>query len=239
MSSRLDRHDYELNKNNSRVVRNQELYQKIYEENSYFSNIEKPTNIERTNEIDIEKVRELLKSRENYRKEIKMRELNIIKPKEEEITEVEHTEEKNYDINDYLNKAASERDVEPYHKLDVEVTTVASDDETEEVIEKDDKTSIDALRNMGNTELSLNMFDNLADDSDESVYEEETDEEETKSSIEEIENTGDNTFFTDSIKIHLSDQENEEEEGTSIVVKIVMIILVIVIIALVAFLLFM
>lgn len=118
MISRIDKYDYDNNETNSRVARNQELYKRIYEDDSYLKAEEKPS--EYTQEINIEKVKELLKGRENYRKEMLMREYNIIKDKKEE-EPIEETEEvKKYDINEYLNKAVSEKEYQPYHKINPE-----------------------------------------------------------------------------------------------------------------------
>ena len=210
MVSRTDRYDYDNNETNSRVARNQELYKRIYEDDSYLKTEEKPS--EYTQEINIEKVKELLKGRENYRKEMLMREYNIIKDKKEE----------------------------------------ESTEETEE-------TPASNLENMGNTELSLDMFEDLADkgktveitttnikleltdeDEDEEENAEEEIEEETEDSEEEEdeEETEDDEFFTQSLKKQLNDSE-EVEEGSSKLIKIIIVILVLIIIGLVAFLILM
>ena len=247
MASRLDRHDYETETNNSRVARNQELYRNLYDEDSYMQT-ENNQSLERTTEIDIEKVRELLRGREIYRKEMKMREYNILKPEEKVLDEEIEPEEKKYDINEYLNKASNEKEFQPYHKLDIE--HVASVEESETEAETDeDKTSVDVLEKMGNTELSLDMFGDLSEDeADDDDYEndedsEESEDEELENDEEKIEDERDvdDTFFTKSIKIHLSDNADDEEEetnGSSLFVKIIMGILIVIIIVLVAFLLF-
>jgi len=256
MASRLDRHDYDTEPSNSRVAKNQELYRKLYDEDSYIQAENNPP-LERTTEIDIEKVRELLRGREIYRKEMKMREYNILKPEAETTTEEVEPEEKKYDINEYLNKASNEKEYQPYHKLDIE--HVAAVEEIEkEYDEAEDEPSLDALEKMGNTELSLDMFGDLSGDSEDN--EELDDEEFENDEIEDDENSDeledeeveseeetdderdvDDTFFTGSIKIHLADNDDDEEEeseGSSLFVKIIMVILIIIIIVLVAFLLF-
>ena len=247
MVSRTDRYDYDNNETNSRVARNQELYKRIYEDDSYLKTEEKPS--EYTQEINIEKVKELLKGRENYRKEMLMREYNIIKDKKEE-EPIEETEEvKKYDINEYLNKAASEKEYQPYHKINPE----------EESTEETEETPASNLENMGNTELSLDMFEDLADkgktveitttnikleltdeDEDEEENDEEEIEEETEDSEEDEdeEETEDDEFFTQSLKKQLNDSE-EVEEGSSKLIKIIIVILVLIIIGLVAFLILM
>lgn len=252
MVSRTDRYDYDNNETNSRVARNQELYKRIYEDDSYLKTEEKPS--EYTQEINIEKVKELLKGRENYRKEMLMREYNIIKDKKEE-EPIEETEEvKKYDINEYLNKAASEKEYQPYHKINLETLK-----KEEESTEETEETPASNLENMGNTELSLDMFEDLADkgktveitttnikleltdeDEDEEENDEEEIEEETEDSEEDEdeEETEDDEFFTQSLKKQLNDSE-EVEEGSSKLIKIIIVILVLIIIGLVAFLILM
>lgn len=250
MVSRTDRYDYDNNETNSRVARNQELYKRIYEDDSYLKTEEKPS--EYTQEINIEKVKELLKGRENYRKEMLMREYNIIKDKKEE-EPIEETEEvKKYDINEYLNKAVSEKEYQPYHKINPETLK-----KEEEPTEETEETPASSLENMGNTELSLDMFGDLADkgktveitttnikleltdeDEDEEENAEEEIEEETEDSEEDEEETEDDEFFTQSLKKQLNDSE-EVEEGSSKLIKIIIVILVLIIIGLVAFLILM
>ena len=110
MTTRSERYQNEYDASKSRVARNQELYEQIYASDSYFQNDDKPLSMERTNEIDIEKVKELLKGREIYRREMKLREINMgSSPSISSKVEEDKVEEKDYDINAYLDKAASER----------------------------------------------------------------------------------------------------------------------------------
>lgn len=106
MASRMDRY-YEKPRNpRARSARNEELYKKIQDMDSY-SNIEAIETIAKTNEIDITKVREMIKNRENYKKEKQYRNVfNIEQEKNNEVQVKEFfEEEKNYDIMDVLNKA--------------------------------------------------------------------------------------------------------------------------------------
>ena len=171
-----------------------------------------------------------------------MREYNIIKDKKEE-EPIEETEEvKKYDINEYLNKAVSEKEYQPYHKINPETLK-----KEEEPTEETEETPASNLENMGNTELSLDMFEDLADKgktveitttniklelTDEDEDEEENDEEEIE------EETEDDEFFTQSLNKQLNDSE-EVEEGSSKLIKIIIVILVLIIIGLVAFLILM
>ena len=238
MTTRSERYLYEQDETKSRVARNQKLYDSIYEEDSYFQEVEKPSVIERTNEIDIDKVKELLKGREVYRRELKMRELNMLNSDgEAPVKKEEDEEEKSYDINAYLDKATSERNVDDYHKINPEILKRLEVEDEEEPI---DEPNVEALKEMGTTELSLNMFGDLTDEksddeSDEDEEEDESeDEEETTELVATITKT--NTFFTDSVKLTEEDEDDEEEdEGSSPVVKIIMALLILIIIALVVF----
>ena len=237
MTTRSERYRFEPDNSKSRVVKNKELYEQIYSTDSYFQNDEKTPSIEQTNEVDLEKIKELLKGREIYRREMKMRELNMIKPSEDEVQPIEENiEEKKYDINAYLDKASSERVVEPYHKIDPEIL-VQPIEEKEEVEEP----SLEELHEMGTTALSLDMFSDLTDSDDTEEVDEEDNIEEDASDDEELVATITKTeaFFTDSVKLNLDDSEEDEEEKSSPLIKIIMILLVLVVIALVVFLIFM
>ena len=240
MTTRSERYEFEQDASKSRVARNQELYEQIYASDSYFQNDDKPSNIERTNEIDIEKVKELLKGREIYRREMKMREINMGNPENtDEEVQKDDLEEKNYDINAYLDKASSDRVVEPYHKIDPEILA-----EPEEEEEKKEEPSLEELKEMGTTALSLEMFSDLSstselEDTDEYEEDEEEEEESTSELVATITET--NAFFTDSVKLAIDDDEEDEddEEKASPVLKIVMILLILIIVGLVVYLILM
>ena len=233
MVTRSDKYRFEQDETKSRVAKNQELYEKIYDSDSYFDGDEKTSTLEGTNEIDIEKVKELLKGREIYRREMKLKELNMAKPSLEPTEEEEKIEEKNYDINAYLNKASSERVVEPYHKIDPE-NLKEPDVSLEEEKEEEEEPSLEELKEMGTTALSLDMFSDLNETT-------EFDKVDDKATADEVVATlsKTDTFFTDSVKLNLDEEDDDDDEKTSPVVKVVMTLLVLVIIALVVFLLFM
>ena len=233
MATRSERYRYEQDESKSRVARNRELYEQIYANDSYFQNDES-TPIEHTNEINIEKVKELLKGREIYRREMKMRELNMLKPEKEDVSAVESdSPEKSYDINTYLTKASSERTAEPYHKISPE-NLKEPDIELEE--EKTVEPSLEELHEMGTTALSLDMFNDLSSTSELDNTLDEEDDEELVATITQTE-----AFFTDSVKLNLTDDEEDDEENekTSTSVKIIVALLILIIIALVVFLILM
>lgn len=114
MASRMERYA----NNEERSLKNEDLYKQMQDAASYTS-IEGIASFDKTNEVDITRVKEMLKNRENYQQEKKYRQ--ILKPTEENIVSVvpEDIEEKNYDIRDVLTKAKDERndDANKYRRL--------------------------------------------------------------------------------------------------------------------------
>lgn len=98
MASRMDRYSKTelMNTATARSDRNKSLYKKIEDLDSY-TNIAGVATIENKNEIDIEKVKEMLKTRESSKNDF------YEKAKEEEEI-IEEEEIRNYDINDLLSK---------------------------------------------------------------------------------------------------------------------------------------
>jgi len=107
MASRMDRYEKKefINDNSGRSERNKSLYKQIEDLDSY-TNIAGVAAIENKNSIDIEKVRQLLKSREEISKENKE---NINFEIDDNVIE---EEKRNYDINDLLLKAKESGDIE-------------------------------------------------------------------------------------------------------------------------------
>ena len=100
MASRMDRYY----KTEERSKKNASLYQEIGELGSY-SNIEGVVNIEKTNEINIQQIKKMLQSREEYQKNRGYKEFVRTRETEEEETTPVEEEEKNYDLKDILSKA--------------------------------------------------------------------------------------------------------------------------------------
>ncbi|MDO4963035.1 MAG: hypothetical protein Q4E75_02945 [bacterium] len=104
MASRMDKYYNDDSSKKVRSSRNQSLYDQIKNLENY-TNIEGVATIEKTNEIDISKVQELVKNRENYNKQKKYR--SIINKPESKIENIPVSEEENtktYDIKDILSK---------------------------------------------------------------------------------------------------------------------------------------
>ena len=102
--SRMDRY-YKVEENSKRrTSQNQDLYQKIYDMGEY-SNIEGIATINKSNEVDITKVKNMLKNREEYQRQKDLRfNTNRIEPETIETYEYEEYD-RVYDIRDILEKS--------------------------------------------------------------------------------------------------------------------------------------
>ena len=101
MASRMEKYHSNASNVGKRSVRNEGLYKDIYE-NKEYSNIENIAVMEKTNEISLDQIKELLKERENIKK--RNREVK----RETPMVYKAPLEERNYDIRDILNKAKDE-----------------------------------------------------------------------------------------------------------------------------------
>lgn len=167
MPSRMDRYynNTESSKN-SRSRRNTSLYDSIYDGVEY-SNVEGITTIEKKNEIDLDKIRELLKEHESS----KTTDRPIIKRQVERVSYEEPEEEKNYDIMDVLNRAKDEivddnksrslknTQYNILKNINIKETTEENEDSLKELIHTITNTSV--LNKLGDKDLSLNLLDDL------------------------------------------------------------------------------
>lgn len=110
MASRMDRYSKSeiVGITSGRSDRNKSLYKQIEDLDSY-TNIAGVATIENKNSIDIEKVRELIKGKENKKEKQKIKEIEVKDDEEEEI--------RNYDIKDLLSKAKNLSDENKYRSL--------------------------------------------------------------------------------------------------------------------------
>lgn len=241
MASRMERY-YNNRESKRRIVRNESLYQTIYDDETY-SNIEGVVATPKANEIDIDKIKELIASREREKNQTRKVER---RPLELEPMEESEEEEKNYDIRDILVKAKDSREnpeeehrslknteynilknikINNKHDLDQE-------DELKELINTITSTSM--LNKMSDNELSLNMFDDLKETTVmktpaiQAVLEDKKEE--------ELHNTSemDNSFFTSSLGFKEKDFEQLQDLNKSIkknnkIMKVILIILFVII----------
>lgn len=167
--SRMDRYNKE-NKTNLRSNKNQELYKNIYELGEY-SNIEGIATIDKSNEVDITKVKNMLKNRENYQQQKEIRELS---KKEVEAPKYDFYDidenDKVYDIRDILTKAKVNKPTEENKSLDnvnFEILKELKDkhdheEEKENVHEVlDEISNTSKLNKLSDSDLGLDMFSDL------------------------------------------------------------------------------
>lgn len=182
MHSRMERYyqstEPEETEPTKRSRLNEDLYNKIYDDVEY-SNIEGIAQIEKTNEIDISRIKEMLKNRESYRKEREFSQ--IVKRPEPIVEEAPQVEEdKNYDIRDIMTKAKDERSDEYDHhslkntqynilkginlKDHIDNYIGESDENLKELINTITNTSL--LNKLGDRDLSLNLLNDLKSNGD-------------------------------------------------------------------------
>ena len=242
MASRMERY-YKTQESRKRSIRNESLYQTIYEDETY-SNIEGVVATPKANEIDIEKIKELIASRErekNQTRKLERRPL-LLEPEEESVGE----EEKNYDIRDILVKAKDSREnSEDEHRSiknteynilkNIKINNKHDLDQEEELKELINTiTSTSLLNKMSDNELSLNLFDDLK--SDTTIVKPSAIQSLLDENQEKLHNTSemDNSFFTSSLGFKERDFEQLQDLNKSIkknnkIMKVILIILFVVI----------
>lgn len=215
MASRMDRY-YEKPRNpRARSARNESLYKQIQDLDTY-SNIEAVATIAKTNEIDITKVKEMIKNRENYKKTKQYRDaLNVEKEeKKEENPKKYFEQEKNYDIMEVLNKARDSHEEDNTNRS-LKNTTY---DVLKELNLRNNKyeDSEEELKDLINTitsknDTSIGLFDDLTSDtmvgeasSIHKILEEEKRQQEKIESTSEM----DKSFFTSAATFSEKDFED-------------------------------
>lgn len=259
MASRMEKYYKTFESTNKRSQKNQDLYNEIYEAPSY-SNIEAVATLEHTNEIDITKIKNMLKNREDYKRQKEYREIvNPLKEKEEIKIDHQIEEIKPYDIKEELEKIkAEETEDDKYRSLgntnynilkELKIKNNVKDEEEDlkELINTITSTSL--LNKLDNEELSLNMFDDLASSGNTIVSENNTVEallEEAKALEKRKEETDtstlDNSFFTSSLAFDKSDFEDSidtsKKNKVSLKIKITVAAIFFIISAIVIFLIY-
>lgn len=115
MASRMDRYKNQEPVRLGRSEKNQSLYEQIASLDSY-TNIEGVATIEKTNEIDISKVKEMLKNRENFKKQKEIERIskkdNLSLEEKDDVENIIKEEKRNYDINDILKQLKQNDNIE-------------------------------------------------------------------------------------------------------------------------------
>lgn len=222
--NRMDRYYKSEEKTVKRTNKNQDLYDKIYEAGEY-SNIEGIATIDKSNEVDITKVKNMLKNREEYQRQ---KEINNFKLTKEEVPSYETFEiddEKVYDIRDILEKAKINKPEEEYKSLDninfeiikelKEKNTKKDEEELKEMIDTISQTS--QLNKLSNQELGLDIFDDLKSNNNTIIEDKDSIREILEAAKKndeknEITNVGiDKSFFTSSLNFGKKDFEEIQE----------------------------
>lgn len=223
--SRMDRYNQDSNINR-RSNKNQDLYKNIYELGEY-SNIEGIATIDKSNEVDISKVKNMLKNREEYQKQ---KAIKNIEKKEIEVPTYEvyeHDEERIYDIRDILDKAKVNNPThDEYQSLDninFEILKELKEkhkkefekEEVQEVLDNISNTS--KLNKLSDNELGLDMFSDLQSQ-DNTVIQDKTAVRALLNEAKQIEkentdtNVGlDKSFYTSSLNFGKDDFEQIKE----------------------------
>ena len=252
MASRMDRYSSDKIINGGRSNKNKSLYEQIKEMDTY-SNIEGVATIEKTNEIDISKVKEFINNRENYKKQKQLNSIMNVKEEKEEIkNEILDEEERDYNLNELLLKVKENNDISnKYRSL--------NDEQYEELkklnkkkskkfdIEKEEEelkalintiTTTKALKNLDNPD-DVGLLDDLkantmvgSADSIKKIIEEEKTNELEDYNTEKIEM--DKSFYTSSFGFtakdfdDLKDMNQKIKKGNKSIITLLMILILII-----------
>lgn len=236
MASRMERYKDKVTRT-SRSSRNKNLYNRIYSYDRY-SNIEGIASIDKTNEIDIEKVKQMIETRENYKQERQHRkyinndyeDLSVIKSHYKEDTD------RSYDIMDVLKNAKEKK--EPDNKERVLNNTnydvlknlnLKSKTDPNDYKEEDLKELIETISNtsmLNRADDDINMFQDLVSD-DTKVG----DVKDLKEFTSLNEKTMDDSFFTGGLKLKKADFIGDDKKTSSALKVIFMTIFILAVIA--------
>ena len=183
MASRMERYN-KYHKTGGRSQKNEELYRAIYERDDNY-NIEGVARLDKTNEIDIAKIKELLENRKENKK--RKRYEDLLKEPETEVMRIEDEEDEdndltNYDIRNILSKAKEDKSEEiknDYHSLNNTQYNILKNLKLKDKVNTDDYidgedpeikklintiTSTSKLSSLNDKELSLDLLSDLKSD---------------------------------------------------------------------------
>ena len=245
MKSRMEKY-YDSNETPKRTEKNYDIYDNIY------SNKEEPasnmTVLDNANEIDINKIKDMIYNREDYKKISKYQDLlnKEQKSTREEIHSSKEEEIRNYDINEIIENKKQNKDSDYPERIrkisntqydilkglnvskeihdgeEVDLEHLTEDQHLQTLIKN--VTHDKELNTMQKT--ALDLFDNLKED------------EKTKSFVNE-KDTDDSSFYSSKLAFKKEDFEDFEDlkddnKGT-LLFKIIIAVLVLLIIAVLAF----
>lgn len=257
MASRMDRYHKSELVTSGRSSKNKSLYEQIRDLDSY-TNIEGVATIEKTNEIDISKVQEMIKNRENYKKQKQLR--TILKEEQEELEELEEIEEetKNYDIKDLLSKIkdepTSENKGRSLRKEQYEVLkSLNTKGKSKSIeVEKEEQELKELLHTIASTKalndltnVDVGLFDDLKSDTmvGDAASIKKILEEEKERKIEETNMEIDKSFYTSSLGFtqsdfeELKDMNHKIKKGNKFIIILLVVLILLIIGGIIFFLL--
>ena len=260
MASRMDRYYKSELVSSGRSSKNKSLYEQIKDLDNY-TNIEGVATIEKTNEIDISRVQEMLKNRESYKKKRQLR--DILKEEVEELEKIEAVEEitKNYDIKDLLSKIKEEQIEESKSRSlkeeQIEMLKNLTKKEKKKKVEIEEEeqelknllntiTSNKALTELKeeNEDLDVGLLDDLKSDTivGDAASIKKIIEEEKEKKIDDIDNEIDKSFYTSSFGFTQSDFEelknmnHKIKKSNKFIIVLLMILIIVITLGVIFFL---
>lgn len=256
MASRMDRYHKSELVTAGRSSKNKSLYEQIKDLDSY-TNIEGVASIEKTNEIDISKVQEMIKNRENYKKQKELR--YILKEEKEELDKIDEVEEitKNYDIKDLLSKIKYKTEEEPQSRsLSKEqyemLKSLKRKEDTKKIeVQKEEEELKELLNTIASTKAfkdltsaDVGLLDDLKSDTvvGDAASIKKIIEEEKEKNIEDTSVELDKSFYTSSFGFTKSDFEelknmnHKIKKGNKFIIVLLVILILLIIIGIVFYL---
>ena len=244
MASRMEKY-YQNESSPTRSLNNQHLYDSIYE-NVTYTNVEEVVETPIGKEIDINKIKELLKKKEeaSFRPIVKESRIEIKK-------EIEPLEDKNYDIRDILSKAKDEKESDQKQRSlsntgydilkNIKLKEVKEDEnDLKDLINTITNTSI--LNKLGDKELSMNMLSELQSTDntviDESIASIISDAKKEEKLVEE--EVVDKSFYTSSLGFKEEDfcdlnDINKNLKKNNLLIKTLLFIVVFIVISIIIY----
>ena len=233
MESRVNKYRNLASEDSLRSTRNKDIYDTIYS-NKEYDNVEENVTKVKSNEVNLDKLREILKKEESEEIHIVKKETPI------DIPDLDLEEEKKYDLRDILSKAKDSKEEEPeklrslsnteYDILKgISIKEKMKEEDQKEELKKmiDSVNNTSAINKLNDKELSLNLLSDLEATS---VVEEPTEE------VEDI----DKSFYTSSLGFTSNDFEelmdmNNDIQKDNKIIKVLLILILLFMIAATAF----
>lgn len=248
MASRMEKYHSNASSTNKRSVRNEHLYKDIYQ-NVEYSNIEGVATIEKTNEISLSQIQELLKEREEVKKK------NSTVKREAPIVPRKPVEERNYDIRDVLVKAKVDHVEDDKRNLintQYNILKNINLKENKEIQDEIEKTLVNTqvLKNYDDNELSLDMLSDLKSTGNTMVNKtnsalllNEIEEAKEKYHVKDSEDGLDKSFYTSSLNFKEDDFEQLKDlqdsiESNNKLIKVLFLLLFLVIAGVIGFIIY-